>query len=161
MAASAEYIVKARQQMIQELSVPNLAEEKQELQFEISANPKTYLQQLMRNRMKEMDLGFTLNGPHRDDLSIFIEGKLARLFASEGQKKTAIAALKLAEWERLSKKAGAAALMCFDDLGAALDEKRQNEIQKRFFSLGQVFVTTPYLPKTEGYHIEIQSKNFK
>lgn len=102
-----------------------------------------------------MDLGLTMTGPHRDDLSILIEGKQARLFASEGQKKTAIAALKLAEWERLTKRVGAPALMCFDDLGGALDETRQNLIQSRLHALGQVFITTPLKPQNEGHHIHI------
>lgn len=161
MASSAEYIVKARQEMIQELDLPNLVEEKQELQFQVSANPKSYLQQLLKNRSRETDLGLTLLGPHRDDLSILIEGKPARLFASEGQKKTTIAALKLAEWARLSKRVGAPALMCFDDLGGALDETRQNLIQNRLQSLGQVFITTPHPPQNEGHHIHIESKNFR
>lgn len=155
MAQSAEYLAKARQEMVSELAFPHLLDEKQELQFQISANPKSYLQQLQKNRAREMELGVTLTGPHRDDLLIAIDGKPARLFASEGQKKTAIAALKLAEWERLSKRVGAPALMCFDDLGGSLDETRQSLIKAKLQMLGQVFITTPYA-SSEGHSIHIQ-----
>jgi DNA replication and repair protein RecF len=155
MAQSAEYLGRARQEMVSELSFPHLLDEKQEIQFQISANPKSYLAQLQKNRAREMELGVTLTGPHRDDLLIAIDGKPARLFASEGQKKTAIAALKLAEWERLSKRVGAPALMCFDDLGGSLDETRQGLIKAKLQQLGQVFITTPYA-SSEGHSIHIQ-----
>ncbi len=167
MAQSAAYIAKARQEMIEELK-PTLKLESQQfaigahsLELQISANPKTYLEQLKKNRGREMELGQTLIGPHRDDLVISIDGKPARLFASEGQKKTAIAALKLAEWERLSKRAGDLALIGFDDLGGALDTARQKQLKNRLTSLGQVFITIPHPPLIEGYAIHIESKNFK
>jgi len=164
MAQSAEYIGKARQEMIVELKSPleiqsrRLTEkdEKHELHLHLSA-PKAYLQQLQKNRHREMELGLTLTGPHRDDLSVSIDGKPARLFASEGQKKTAIAALRLAEWERLSKRIGAPALMGFDDLGQHLDDTRQKLLRNSLSELGQVFITTPHIPKNEGHLIHIQS----
>lgn len=160
MVQSAEYIAKARATMIDELKIQSIADEKHELQLQISAG-KSYLQQLQKNRAREMDLGVTLTGPHRDDLHITIDGKPARLFASEGQKKTAIAALKLAEWERLSQRVGAPALIGFDDLGSSLDDERQKMLQTKLAKLGQVFITTPHKPREEGHHIYIQSRNFK
>lgn len=164
MAQSTEYIVKARQEMIFQLKEPiakqvrNLTtdQEAHEIQLQISA-PKTYLQQLQKNRSREMELGVTLTGPHRDDLLISIDGKPARLFASEGQKKTAIAALRLAEWGRLSQRVGAPALMGFDDLGQHLDDTRQNLLRSSLNGLGQVFITTPHIPKEEGLHIHIKN----
>ncbi|MBU6384026.1 MAG: DNA replication and repair protein RecF [Verrucomicrobia bacterium] len=157
MVSSAEYIGKARAEMIQELDLPKLVAERQELQLQLSANPKTYLQTLHKNRGKEMELGLTLVGPHRDDLTILIDGKPARMFASEGQKKTTIAALKFAEWDRLSRRVGAPALICFDDLSGALDDARQALIQERLSTLGQVFITTPQTPRGEGYHILVKN----
>lgn len=164
MAQSTEYIVKARQEMISELKEPlekqskrlTTSKETHELQLQVSAG-KAYLQQLQKNRTREMELGLTLTGPHRDDLSVTIDGKQARLFASEGQKKTAIAALRLAEWERLCKRIGAPALMGFDDLGQHLDDTRQKLLRSSLNELGQVFITTPYNPKEEGHHIHIQN----
>lgn len=158
MVSSAEYIGKARERMVQEIQIQDLAGEKHELFLQSSAS-KSYLRQLQKNRIKEMELGLTLAGPHRDDLQITIEGKLAKLFASEGQKKTAIAALKLAEWERLSRQIGAPALIGFDDLDSSLDAERQQLIRAKLSQLGQVFITTPHEPKEEGHHIHISKWN--
>lgn len=164
MAQSAEYIGKARQDMIRELKEPLTKQsrrltEKDEthaLELQLSAS-KSYLQQLQKNRSREMDLGLTLTGPHRDDLTVTIDGKLARQFASEGQKKTAIAALRLAEWERLTQRIGAPALMGFDDLGQHLDDTRQKLLRTSLNTLGQVFITTPHVPQEEGHLIHIQN----
>lgn len=164
MAQSAGYIVKARGQMIDELKEPLNAQsqrlttknEKHELHFHHSQN-KSYLEQLKKSRPREMELGLTLHGPHRDDLSLLIDQKPARLFASEGQKKTAIAALRLAEWERLSKRIGAPALMGIDDLGLHLDETRQELLKTALGTLGQVFITTPQLIDPKGHVIHIEN----
>lgn len=168
MARSAEYIGNARQEMVAELKAPleqqsrklTQKEETHELHLQISA-PKSYLQQLQKNRVREMELGLTLTGPHRDDLTVSIDGKSARLFASEGQKKTAIAALRLAEWERLSKQIGAPALMGFDDLGQHLDDTRQKLLKSSLDELGQVFITTPHIPKESGHLIHIQNGSIR
>ena len=66
-------------------------------------------------RYKEKDLGSTLHGPHRDDLSFIIQSKQAKIFGSEGQKKTLITALRLAEWQRLSEKTNSLAFMGLED----------------------------------------------
>lgn len=168
MASSAQYIGKARQEMIKELKVPlenqmkklTQKEETHELHLEPSGS-KNYLQQLQKNRSREMELGFTMIGPHRDDLSILIERKSARLFASEGQKKTAIAALRLAEWERLSEKVGDKALMGFDDLGQHLDETRHTLLRTSLDELGQVFITTPHNAQGQGHLIHIENGSVK
>ncbi len=154
MVQSAEYIVKARQGMVEELKEPlslqsqKLTSQKEsyELHLHISQG-KNYLQQLQKNRAREIELGLTLLGPHRDDFSLLVDGKPARLFASEGQKKTAIASLHLAEWQCLCKRTGVQALMGIDDLSLHLDAIRQNLLRNALDELGQVFVTTPHSPK--------------
>ena len=55
-------------------------------------------QQLVKKRPRELIFGNTMLGPHRDDLHITYKKKEAKTFASEGQKRTCIAALKMAEW---------------------------------------------------------------
>ncbi len=154
MALSAEYIGKARHKMIEEIKIQDLANEKHELELETSA-AKSYLQQLQKNRVKEMQFGMTLTGPHRDDLQITIDGKLAKLFASEGQKKTAVAALKLAEWERLSCQVGGKAIIGFDDLESSLDDERQAMLKRKLAELGQVFITTPHASEETAHHIRL------
>ncbi len=172
MAQSAIYLLKVRQEMAEEIKGPlekqslRLSAEKETHEFRFQstypAQAEAYIQQLQKNRPREKELGLTLSGPHRDDILLLIEGKPARLFASEGQKKTAIAALKLAEWERLGQRIGAPALMGIDDLGLHLDETRQKLLRASLEKLGQVFITTPYLPSTwkeleQGRHIQIEN----
>lgn len=156
MAQSAEYLTSARQKMIAELSLKELAEENQKLELRLSSLGP-YLQLLQKNRAKEMELGFTLAGPHRDDFEISINGKSARNFASEGQKKTALFSLKLAEWQRLSSQIQSQALMGFDDLSASLDLERETLFRPKFRELGQVFVTTPRKPDGEDHFIDLKN----
>jgi DNA replication and repair protein RecF len=167
MAQSASYLSNARQEMIDELKSPlelqskHLSSEKEKhtLQLLLSQS-KNYLQQLQKNRPRELELGFTLAGPHRDDLSLLIDNKPAKTFASEGQKKTAIAALRFAEWERLCKRTEGKALMGIDDLGLHLDDTRLQTLKNRLDQLGQVFLTTPNR-FDQGHHIHIQNGNFE
>lgn len=162
MAQSAAYLWKIRSEMISELKTPLEAQskilsgDKETHELQLQAAPKSYLQQLQKNRSREIALGLTLTGPHRDDLSLSIDQRPARLFASEGQKKTAIAALRFAEWERLSARIGAPALMSIDDLGLHLDETRRDLLRQALLKLGQVFITTP-TPFNEGHKLFISN----
>jgi DNA replication and repair protein RecF len=163
MAQSAGYILQARHNMVAELKNPlqkqsaqlSSSQETHELQLQVSQG-KAYLQQLQKNRPRETELGLTLTGPHRDDLSLLIDHKPARLFASEGQKRTAIAALRLAEWTRLTERVGAPALLGIDDFGLHLDEGRQRLLRTALSPLGQVFVTTPILSLESAHALRIE-----
>lgn len=153
MVHSAAYLYRTRAEMVQELKEPLLNasqvlsgyQESLELRYQPSYAPDHYAAQLKKNRPREVQLGLTLTGPHRDELILAINGKPARLFASEGQKKTAIAALRLAEWERLCRRAEGTALMGIDDFGLHLDNPRQQYLCDKLGGLGQVFLTTPHL----------------
>jgi DNA replication and repair protein RecF len=97
-----------------------------------------------------------LTGPHRDDLTLLIDERPARLFASEGQKKTLIAALRFAEWERLAKRLNTSPLMAIDDLGLHLDQVRSEILINSLKKLGQTFITTPHLELNEANALHIQ-----
>ncbi len=168
MAHSAAYLHGKRQNLIGELKSPlsahsgalSAGSELHELRYFPSCS-ENYPRQLEKNRFREQDLGFTLVGPHRDELSFWVGGKEARLFASEGQKKTAIASLRLAEWDRLFSHCTASPLMVIDDLGLPLDGTRQAHFHEKLAKLQQVFITTPFpsfdLPSQK---IRVQGGNF-
>ena len=152
MAHSAAYLYKMRKCLVEELQSPlshhgrSLSDtELHAIRYHPSC-PDNYLQQLEKNRKRDKELGLTTVGPHRDDLSFWIGTKAAKTFASEGQKKTAIASLRLAEWDCLAARLSCTPLMAIDDLGLALDSTRQAHFQKSLEKLGQVFITTPSLP---------------
>jgi DNA replication and repair protein RecF len=119
-----------------------------------------YVELLRRLRPREIIYGCTLAGPQKDDLTISIGEKEARFFASEGQQRSCVAALRLAEWERLSALANEAPLMLIDDVGVSLDSTRRGRLLEHLQNLGQVFLTaTQELPlpsmKKENYVLRL------
>ncbi len=149
MALSAVYLYEKRGTLLQELNVALQAacqlftSEILQLRYFPSQPQDGYLAQLKKNRARERQLGMTLTGPHRDDFLILLEQKPARLYASEGQKRTAIAALRLAEWRRLAKQVEMTPLFGVDDFEMHLDADRQKLFKQALDDLGQVFITTP------------------
>jgi len=163
MAQSAAYLHQTRKRFVSELQAPLQSHasrlspsETHEIRYHPSS-PENYLQQLEKSRRRDKELGLTSTGPHRDDLSFWIGNRAAKAFASEGQKKTAIASLRLAEWDRLSLLLGAPPLLAVDDLGLALDASRQAHFRDSLLHLGQVFITTPFPDLAAERRIRIQS----
>lgn len=101
-----------------------------------------YIEELRRLRPKELEMGFTLIGPHKDDIEILIDGKDVRSYGSEGQQRTCVGSLKLAEWSFLKNVTGEMPLMLIDDLGISLDCTRQHRLLEYVSQLGQVFLTS-------------------
>ncbi|MCB1118301.1 MAG: hypothetical protein KDK50_06965, partial [Chlamydiia bacterium] len=95
------------------------------------------------NRKKDMLMNTTLFGPHRDDIAIQANGKSAKAFSSEGQKRSCLAALKLAQWSSLKEEIEDVPLLAIDDFGVHLDETRTSRLSHELVKLGQVFLTTP------------------
>ena len=87
-------------------------------------------------------------GPHRDDLDITLSGLSARMYGSQGQQRSAVLALKLAEAAALAELSGEPPLVLLDDVMSELDQSRQdyllNHLQGR-----QVFLTC-CSPETVG-----------
>ncbi|MFI5333675.1 MAG: DNA replication/repair protein RecF [Chlamydiales bacterium] len=106
---------------------------------------ETLTQSWAKSRKRELLFGTSLIGPHRDELLLSVNGKLARNYCSEGQKRSLVTALRLAEWKRLKALSGYSPLLCIDDFGIHLDAKRYHLIQKEMQGLDQVFLTTPLL----------------
>ena len=98
--------------------------------------------QFKLHRSKEMQFGYSIIGPHKDDMDIFIGKKSAKNFASEGQQKSIACALKFAEWERNSSLSDHTPIMLIDDIGTSLDKTRRDNVVNRTLSFKQVFITT-------------------
>lgn len=94
---------------------------------------------------KELWNGATLVGPHRDDLAFELAGRDAAAFASRGQQRTAILALKLAELDLLAALDGRPPLLLLDDVFSELDPARRAHLVRRISALPQAFVTTTTL----------------
>jgi DNA replication and repair protein RecF len=94
---------------------------------------------------KEIWNGTTLIGPHRDDVAFELAGRDLAGFASRGQQRTAILALKLAELDLLSARDGRPPLLLLDDVFSELDPARRSHLVRRIAALPQAFVTTTTL----------------
>ena len=94
---------------------------------------------------KEIWNGATLVGPHRDDVVFELAGRDLAGFASRGQQRTAILALKLAELELLTETDGRPPLLLLDDVFSELDPDRRAHLVRRIGELPQAFVTTTAL----------------
>lgn len=101
-----------------------------------------YLQQWNKMRHREKEMGMTLYGPHRDDIIVKIGDREVRLFASEGQQRSCVMALRLAEWQRLKLLSQEVPLMLIDDVGISLDNFRRQKLLAHLKTLGQVFLTS-------------------
>lgn len=95
-----------------------------------SAPLETFEIQLLKNREKDRMHKTTLIGPHRDDIQFLINDRDAKLYASQGQQRTIVLALKLAELELMKKQTGDAPILLLDDVLSELDEKRQKDLFK-------------------------------
>jgi DNA replication and repair protein RecF len=91
---------------------------------------------------KEAWNGATLVGPHRDDLAFESDGRDLGVFASRGQQRTAILALKLAELDLLTHLDGRPPLLLLDDVFSELDPERRAHLVRRIGELPQAIVTT-------------------
>jgi DNA replication and repair protein RecF len=94
---------------------------------------------------KEVWNGSTLVGPHRDDLVFELDGRDLASFASRGQQRTAILALKLAELDLVTALDGRPPLLLLDDVFSELDPDRRAHLVRRIAALPQAFVTTTTL----------------
>lgn len=114
--------------------------------------------QYKKQRRKELLLGTSLIGPHRDDFLLSLEGQLIKSFCSEGQKRAFLSALKIAEWSLLKEKHQKNPLMCIDDLGIHLDETRRSLLEEHVKDLGQVFLTSPRNENNPSYYASSECK---
>lgn len=92
---------------------------------------KKLLSRLSSAYERDVRLGFTTVGPHRDDIKIMIDGNDARGFASQGQTRTAALSMKLAELEIFRSLSGEAPILILDDVMSELDLPRRKKLLRR------------------------------
>ncbi len=86
----------------------------------------------------------TLAGPHRDDLELRLGGEALAIYGSQGQQRTAVLALKVAEYRVLELRTGDAPILLLDDVLSELDPDRQSAFLRGVESFEQAFVTTTH-----------------
>lgn len=87
-----------------------------------------YKNKIRQNRMEDIRRGSTGIGPHHDDIELFINEINLKNFGSQGQQRTAVLALKLAELEYIKNISGQYPVLLLDDVMSELDEKRRKKM---------------------------------
>jgi DNA replication and repair protein RecF len=117
-----------------------------------------FAETLETSRERDLRRGMTSAGPHRDDLTILIDGRLASRFASEGQQRTIVLALKLGQMELLRAKHAQAPILLVDDVFGELDPARREALTCAFPVDSQKLITTTslqWLPEHEGLGLSV------
>ena len=97
---------------------------------------------LEERRSREIAGGVTVCGPHRDDFAVLIDGLEAAAYASRGQSRTAVLALRLAEARHLTDRRRREPVLLLDDVLSELDANRRRCVLRRAAQYEQCFVTT-------------------
>lgn len=106
---------------------------------------------LLQNQAKDCSLQYTTCGIHKDDLLFEIEGHMVKKFASQGQQKSFLIALKLAQFHIIRKKTEVTPILLLDDIFDKLDTLRVEQLIKLVSeeNFGQIFLTDTHLERTK------------
>ena len=107
------------------------------------------LERMRAARSEDLRRMTTTVGVHRDDLYITIDGKEARTYASQGQQRSAVLSLKLAQLELAERERGEAPVLMLDDVMSELDPGRRRQLIERIDRV-QTFVTCTDLSDLAG-----------
>ena len=116
------------------------AGERLEIQY---LGPPENLAEAVHNSLAEdLRRGTTSVGPHRDDLRVLLDGRDARSYGSQGQQRTAVVSLKLAEAALIERRAGERPVLLLDDVLSELDGERRAALLQEIADGGQVVITS-------------------
>ena len=106
----------------------NITDNKETLKIEFISNcdnKEKYLKLLKERRKLDIIKGFTTKGIHRDDFVIYINGKEVNIYGSQGQNRTVVLSLKIAELNVIYEEIGEYPILLLDDFMSELDEVRR------------------------------------
>jgi DNA replication and repair protein RecF len=106
---------------------------------------QAFFEKIEQRRIAEQQLGTTVVGPHRDEIEFTINHTPAKTYGSQGQQRTLVLALKLAELKLIEEVVGEPPLLLLDDVLAELDPKRQNQLLEAIQDRFQSLITTTHL----------------
>ncbi len=120
--------------------------------YESQLNSKNLLSLLEENINKDRVLQYTSVGIHKDDLLFEINHFPIKKFGSQGQQKSFLIALKLAQFEFVKKQSGEKPILLLDDIFDKLDESRVTKIVSMVNAdeFGQIFISDTHLERTEA-----------
>ena len=125
--------------------------EKVALKYESQLFEKDLISLLEESLQKDRIIQYTSAGIHKDDLIFEIDGFPIKKFGSQGQQKSFLIALKLAQFEFIKKQSGELPILLFDDIFDKLDETRVQKIVTMVNDavFGQIFISDTHAERTE------------
>ncbi|HNL38654.1 MAG TPA: DNA replication and repair protein RecF, partial [Saprospiraceae bacterium] len=122
------------------------------LAYDTDLQPGRFAEQLNAVIDKDRVLQRSTFGPHRDDIQLFMDGQPIKKFASQGQLKSFLLALRLAQYEVLRREKQLAPLLLLDDIFDKLDALRVRQLIELLFSrdFGQIFITDTQRERMEA-----------
>lgn len=114
----------------------------EERDIEIEDISEKFKQKLEERKKEEIQRGQALVGPHRDDIVFYINRQESTKFASQGQQRTIVLSLKLAELDIITQKTGEPPILLLDDVLAELDDIRQNYLLQTINESIQTIITS-------------------
>ncbi len=149
LAEYAEIIFHYRQEYIQKIKEKiqkihqNITEGKEEINlfYRSDFENKEQFQKILKNHRKiDFMKGYTSKGIHHDDFEVFLNDKMVNVYGSQGQHRTAMLSLKMAELEVIEEEIGEAPILLLDDFMSELDQtRRKNFLQ--YIQNAQVIIT--------------------
>lgn len=128
------------------------------LEYDSHLNENSFSEKLLNSRDKDRRLTYTTSGVHKDDLGFNLGDKPLKKFGSQGQQKTYLLSLKLAQAEFLKNHKKITPILLLDDIYDKLDEERvaklMEVVQKDWF--GQVFITDTHLDRLPNLFTELK-----
>ncbi len=177
LAYLAGLIIKTRKNFIQKLSAPanealkTISKDAEILTISyVGAKGETakeieeeVLKSLNNNLERDMELGYTSIGPHRDDVKFELNGRDLKIFASQGQQRSTVLALKIAEMKVFETELGEKPIFVLDDVFSELDSARQKKMYE-MLSGTQVMMTGTafrFKPNESFMQFEVKESNIK
>jgi DNA replication and repair protein RecF len=112
------------------------------LEIRYEGPPQDFAEAVHNSLAEDLRRGSTTVGPHHDDVRVLLEGRDARAYSSQGQQRTAVVSLKLAEAALMARRTGERPVLLLDDVLSELDGERRGALLRQVASAGQVIITS-------------------
>lgn len=123
----------------------------------LSKIQEEFWKEIKKKKEKEIQYGFSMVGPHKDEFIFLLERQDAKLYASQGEKKSIIFSLKLSEIDILSKNKKEMPIVLIDDVTSYFDEERCHSVLQYLYEKKvQVFITSTERLKIEADYYRIE-----
>lgn len=115
---------------------------------------------IRKNRDRELQKGITMSGPQRDDIDIILNGESTKIYASQGQQRTSVLSMKLAEIDLMKDETGEYPVLLLDDVLSELDDNRREYLLDSIEGIQTLITSTErrfFTRSSEGsafFHVE-------